>query len=507
MFKPLIVFSILLSTNLAFSAENIVSEFYFPMSRKALDTLMQDSLSGSMNQQIPEFSIEEPYKTNIRGIQVSFDYSYKIHSEKRKGLTTDFSAQISNLKIDVGSVKTKDVERRTMGNVTLDVKIEGACQDIQLIPDEEALDLGGQLHLTNKEGSFPTVKAVLGDLQWPEAWDVGSPDCEGPAGYQEAVQTAIEEGIFARKSELEKLIEEEINKVASQSMANVMNRVSRPIHISVSDNVDINFQPQEVYLDSESGGVLLQGEVVAASKYGQGVKPQVVPFSLSEQAVQQYLKNTGLVMSNTFIEHLIDLVYRSGDLKTRFQSQNIEGLRKLHRSRIYQFFVFPDLMKFSKSANFLLDTFIGQSPKIKFNTQWEDKTWFQYQTEVKIKMLAPKPKGYVPYMYYKLPVTGNLWLNVDNHHLVMGFGKPNTLFKSYWDGNYLKTYKTSRRFSSGLFHREITKQLQQQMFKIYIPSIELDSFTSLNPTRLVSNDHATQLRFSIKTTNGLQAAK
>ncbi|MEM7646488.1 MAG: hypothetical protein AAF203_06245, partial [Pseudomonadota bacterium] len=322
-------------------------------------------------------------------------------------------------------------------------------------------------------------------------WGLTTRWCTGPRDYQDILKQEIFK-VLRNEQALKEIIQEKLQAVMSQQVTQIVAEILQPHYMPVGSNGEIQFLPEQLLLSSENGNIMIKGEVV--SLFGQSSEPgkNFQPFNINVPRLEK-MRNSGLILSQAFLRQLLSQMNQQSIFDQQFRGQDIDGFRKLQKSRFQQFFVFPDLMNFSKKADFRFNMTLTRDPVINITEQRQGVLYFDTIAYGKALMMAPKNGTHVPYIHVNAEGSGQGWAQVQNQELHFGLYEPDLKLGYAWDPAYLKAYKPSKRMAKKTITKSLRKALEGYRDKTELPLFDFGEMGQLIPIRLNHSQRWIQL--------------
>lgn len=151
------------------------------------------------------------------------------------------------------------------------------------------------------------------------------------------------------------------------------------------------------------------------------------------------------------------------------------------KSRFAQFFVWPELMKFSRSTQFVFDISSFQDPEI----QGEGLS-YQIKAPLVAKMWAPRGGSYTPFMKFTLPFTSRVQLRVNSGKIAAIFDNSNLEILALWDASYVDKYRPYQRFSSSTIRNRMLSGIAGKTVTVGLPEIPIAEGVTLKVQKLLA---------------------
>lgn len=466
-----IIFLLNISSH-ALAHSQLISEFRMNLPRQFVQEVLEkrwETLTSKEFQGNWKFSDQEirTLSVPIKISDISLTLKTLLHkpSVNSDGGALDLMSDNLQLQLHIGEVAVDQVLERTIGGVTGHFKIQARCRNniLSLLPGQGGFTLqlsplfhGSKMHLAVNDM----------DLFWNKgSWKWEGSQCEGAEGFFYLLQQEVEQMISnshsfiqPRKEVLKKYIEESI-------------------------------QPQELDFTGASQISTERSDIRAAIVFDEG-RPNTRGFyqlkgrlfidffqDTQDNAVLHFnadsttMKNSNsgqLRLPKGFINEFVKKAYAPNTWAQRVLSSKLPDFNTLLNSRFLQFFLWPELMSFSKRSIFLFDVYSNKN--IFLNG---DGFHYFLKATLLAKMWAPKNGKYVSFMNFTIPIQTALQFNIENGKLLWQTSALNLNLYSAWDSSYVDIYNTSPRFARKTLQNQLVKKMNENKGFIELPKIPL----------------------------------
>lgn len=493
--QALITIGLLLTNTLTLAEENISSDFYFVVSGDDLKNLISETYSGETTGSLDDIEINEPYSTLAQDILLKGQYNYSLSAAGTSASSYKYVASVSDFGISIEKIVTDDSIFESLGSIGLNINIQGHCDRVQVSYSGPAIRVNGTVNIESLQGQLVAPSTISSMTIDSSQWVITAESCVGPANYEEEVTSAIQ-SLLTDEEQLKPLLEEELNNLVSQQVKNVVDSLLQPIEIPLLDRDTLVLEPESIYIDDAGRGAKVKGLIASVSMNNIDESSRL---PVNEKDVNY--SQTGLLLPQKFLQPYITSLHANKKLDFNLGSQSIEALRDFQRSRFYQFFVFPDLMNYPKSANFELDGRVKVAPEVSYYTSKEGFSWFNYSTDVEIYINAPRDGEHIPFQRWDLPVEGLVWMGVFNQRLYFGLSNTRMDLVAYWKKSYLDVFDPNRSFGRSIFESEIKKYMNDYQSSVPLSTIPLTDMEELVPSGSRVSGESIYLDYKIQSTS------
>lgn len=459
----------------AFSASVLESEFEIKIPRQFQQKLIEqkwkslESKDFTANWQFPQQTfVSQDIPIVFEGMNLALKTRLKQPSVD-SGPTTIINLASTSLEasIHIAALTVDHIIERNVGGIIGRFHIQARCENVNL-------------NLTKNAGRFalslsPRVSAgQVGadvqsfDLAWsPGAWTLqGELKCEGAQGFDDLIKEQVQ--VFAQDSE--KFLTPQRALIAgylNSYFSNLNFDLGTPRQlITARSDIKTSLVFDEAKEDS-SQGLWAKGRVIMEFQESTRNKSQKLVLQSSifgENAGSQVL----IRLPQEFAREVVAEAFSANSWSQRFSSSKIPGFSTIMNSRLSQLFVWPELRKYSKSAKFLFDL----SSKKDFEVSGQGLQ-YAVKSSLQAKMWAPRSSGYVPFMYFTIPMTSKVQLSVNKGILKTKLPNPSLGLSYSWDSDYVRRYNPSSRFSASTIRDKVQDNLWGETLTYTLPKIPL----------------------------------
>lgn len=492
---PLFVISLLI-TRPVFAASLVESEFELLLPRQFQqnlidqywESLQKEEFKFSWN--IPDQSYEAPdVNVDLAGLRLDISSRLEKPAIAPGGDTVILQSRELMANFHLNSISIDQYIEREIGGVIGRFRIQAKCEDVNvsLKPGQGVF----RMSLTPVfSGSLVSARVNSVDLSWtPDGWSVGELKCTGAQGFDDIIRSEIQK-LVGDPSLVEKykgtLLEYVQNYVQGRSIDIATTRTLTAIRPDIQTTLRITG------LVGATVNTILRGTVR-------------VEFSKTEEQDRVFLKlsdldfaatvSTGAVLRlpDEFLPSIAKEAFRAGTFIGRFSSKQLPGFETLMRSRIAQLLVWPELTKFSKSAEFLFDVRTTKDLSLKGKD-----LKYKVQTKLHAQMYAPKKGRYVRFMDFAIPLRSEVQLSVSDGKMSAKFGKVKLDLIHSWEDCYENKYCPYRRFAREKIGDRIEDSLEGARPSFALPPIPVTDTLSLRVQRVESSPEKNDLYIYLK---------
>lgn len=384
------------------------------------------------------------------------------------------SFKVSHLQaqIQIGEIKVDQIIEQRMGSVRARLRIFALCRGAvaqvdgnlsylksDVIPVLTGSELKAQLF--NTQVFFENPQVQITNLQ-----------CEGAQGFDSYLKTELQT-LLQNSSHLSMALQNEYMNQLNQELSKLKVTWNQPQLLLKDSRFQAWVFPQAIEF-LENGEWLSRGiirfnfirqnyQITASEK--ELVNPVLrftkIPKLLSDQ--------TELVLPENTVLEVVRAYLNPQYWTSIYHSSESSEFKKLMKSRFKQFFVWTDLMNFSKSTDFLFQNQLQSTPQI----SWAESSVLSVKAQVLSHMLAPIKGTYKPFMNFNIPVNTLLKVEIINNELKFSPSNLSLSLNYQWAPGYCEIRESNcGYFSKKRFTKAIGSYLNSTGFSFPLPLME-----------------------------------
>lgn len=491
MFKILFFISSWLFWNECRADVQISSDFYFAVGpQNYTASLLKEPLMGSESFTVPSWNIGGEYQSSAENIQMDFAYALTLQSTSEP-TKYNYVMRLEKGSLKIGKIKTDAVIKKNVGGVLATVYLKGECRNL-VITTADTLELNGSVRLGVKN---QTLGAFLQGLesQNEQHWTMSVEACEGPKGYQQALEEQLRDFI-SNKQKMQDVLMQPFQAQIDKKIAVIHNQLFAEKQMALNSEIDVVLAPKTLELDELTGHLLLSGLIKANIKNSKEEQKHI-EASLTKEEFSELSQN-GFLVSHNYLTALVESLHDTGFFYKSYLAQQIPGLSTLFRSRLFQFFLWPDLLNFKRNAAFSFKLGANKKPAVKLSSLHKGSAWFSLNTNLSVLTKTPESVGAREYGHFSSPFQSQAWLRVYEGKLALGFYQPKINLKFKWSDLYLKMFSPFQFLSASFFGQQIASSLKDFRWSTALPAIEVEGQALLRPQALSGNENWLVLEYT-----------
>lgn len=472
----------------AFSAAVVESEFELKLPRQFQQSLIEEKWKSLMTEkfqakwQFPDQHIfSQDIPVDIKGLSLQMKTQLQKPALGSGQSTLTLTSRDLSAQLYIAEISVDHVIERNVGGVIGRFRVQASCKDIVLNLRKNQgkfeINLSPQVSGTQAGAS---VNAV--DLSWsPGSWEYSSEFlCQGAQGFDSILRVEVDK--IANDSV--RFVEPQrdlLKKYVQDYLQNVVLDFSSPRKLVVArPDIDVTMKVQE-FTDLGEDGLRAKG--VLEITFARAAETPRTVLKLSGPSEKTASEMASLRLPKDFIKTVLAQAYRANTWLHQVNSSQLPGFSTVMNSRFVQFFVWPALMNFSKSAKFQFDVYSNKDVSIS-----GQRLQYQVKNQLYARMQAPKSGKYVPFMNFSLPFTSLIDVKVSEGVAQAKFVNPSLGMVASFDDSYVARYRPSTRFSTSTIRDRIVGGLWGQTVRMTIPKIPVAEGLGLNVKKLLTTD-------------------
>jgi len=472
------------------------TDFYFPMKLADYSTLlMNQPIAGQDQTVMPNYQIDKPYKTSIVNTSLSLAYTAQVKPQDQHG-NFSFNLNLTQSSFQAQQVITDDVIQKTMGGITVNISLKGSCSNVSFNSKSPA-SVSGTFDVV-AEGATLVAHIDTMTINGLGQWDVSVGSCNGPVGYQDALVSALKDFVGNQQA-MSDMFRNQLQAKLNGIISGMTSKVMAERHVKITDKINLVLSPTGIYLNKDSGQVILYGAATTVIASPSNATYDVpAQFSADDEKA---FPQSGFILPQDYVTTLSKALYQSGTYSYGFNSNAFPDLKSLFGNRIYQFFLWRDLVMFKLDSIFNFAVHANQEPKVAPLGSNAGYAWFSLSGPVATDIQAPKNNQYVPYMTVNSNASVNAWLGVLQGKALIGFQSPTLDATKKWDANYQAQYHPSDSINLSFFTKKVTDMISKKRFLFDLPTVEVGDSQMLAPQSFTSNKKWVQIVYQPTTGN------
>ncbi|MDG0816615.1 hypothetical protein [Bdellovibrio svalbardensis] len=456
----------------AHSSSVIESEFELILPKQFQQNLIEEKWKSLANEKFKaNWKFSDQVVEAQQGIKVHLNgLSLALQTQLSKpGLGQDQAnlvLQSSDLQAQmvISEISVDQIVEQTVGGITGHFRIQAQCKNVVLNMRPGMGAFG--ISLKPAVGGHQIAAEVQDvDLRWQaDAWQAQDFSCTGVEGFADLVNQQIQK-ISADSNSFVNPRKEQLVSYVKNYFANYSLDLSKWREL-VSSRSDIKMNMiVDSFDDSNKEQMIAKGRLNLefTRSFQEGIKKLLLSEGLANipNSAQAVIR-----LPADFVKEVMGQAYSANSWVHSLYSSNLPGFSTIMNSRFVQFFVWPELMNYSKSSKFLFDIYSNKDPKIAGQG-------LQYQLNMNLlsRMQAPQSGKYIPFMNFVIPFNSKVNLAVSDSTLKVAFANTSLNLQYQWDSSYVNKYGPSKRFGASTIQSRILGAIAGKTMTVALPSI------------------------------------
>ncbi|XGC79331.1 hypothetical protein ACES2L_08315 [Bdellovibrio bacteriovorus] len=380
--------------------------------------------------------------------------------------------------IQMSEVSVDTIVEREVSGVVGRFRIQASCKNVLLSLNPGQGNFSMMIS-PSLENSTAGTRLQSVNISWlPGSWTAQGMQCEGAQGFE----TVIRDEIAKIANDSARFVEpqkELIKKYVEDYLAGYQFDFSQSRQLVVArPDIKVTLKVEE-YKDVANQGAVVKGRLVI--DFLQAADSEVKVLNLSQEEALVDATVASIRLPKDFIKEVVGHAYSANSWLHKVTSDTLPGFSNVMASRFAQWFVWPELMSYSRYDKFLFSVYSSKDVTV-------DGSGMSYQVKGTFlsKMQAPKGSQYVPFMNFAIPLTSKVTLKVENSKAQATFVNPVMGLTPYWEPSYINKYGANRKFKASTIRDKIVGGLWGKTVSVAIPNIPLTEGLSLKVKKVLS---------------------
>ncbi|MCB0384078.1 MAG: hypothetical protein KDD43_01700 [Bdellovibrionales bacterium] len=471
------------------------SDFSFQLGHQEYEQILTSGL-GEINESweipIPDFVISQPFPTSVS--QIKAIVRSHVHGVSHHGAEVGLTLEIPEMTFSIGKVETSQIIERVINGVRVRVHLQGACEGIsaRLIDDKVQAELRLSRSVQPSRLNWNLEDLFVTNQNW--RFDLSIEKCQAPQGYDEVLKEEIYRYLGQTnlwQGTIETLIQEKVDQWSLQVSNQLM--MAAPINLGFQ-NFKMIMAPQ-VLDENPRGDLVIRGKIFGYFPHSQAKAKRLnVEFDQGDGGLDG-TEGTVIAIPPNFISALLEAFSANGELYQSVKFQEVEGLRDLMRSRWYQFFLWPDLLNFSKKTNFVLQFYGRRTPRVSNLTSVDGTLMGTFYWPVAANMYLPWKGNYAPYMNFQTEFRAMPKMKVMKDGIHVSFPHPSMTLDYQWDAKYMTQFSPWTYFAYKSIGSRIKDAIEEVDWLLPLPEIKVKDNLVLKAKSFQHKPHSVQIIF------------
>ncbi len=445
-------------------------------------------LQGSETFTLPDVSVGGEVPVNVSGVSASVNYVLQTAS-KTVVLGAEIPLQAKSLAVSlrISLLKVDTIVKKQVGDVQVNVRVQGQCEDIPVEIQGQASLFGAIRTVVDSQG-LPAVHMPWVRTEWAtDAWKIGAFNCSmGGSSFATQVSRGLSE--YLSQASTQENVSEQLRSVVNARLASYQSQVRQwflqPRSLATGiKGLSLTLTPKAVVAIKDANfqisatlDFVFRSSVVTALTEVPG--PQRAELSRSS--------NYALALPKNLPEALSDMAFRAGFYSFRRAGQEVPAFVSLLNNGFKQFWVWPQLMLYSRNSPFYFDFNATMAPRLGTLSEFgkgsvggtlagalDVLTWAP-TTETP----TPKATRFIKMIRFSADIMSTFQLLIQpvsgGSNLKVSFSSPTLKLQAQWEAEYQR-YLWYSRLGLDLLKEGLRSSLISDGVEFFLPNLAMTS--------------------------------
>lgn len=439
--------------------------------------LTSSQIQNSSTWEWSQLNFSQPYKTYWSSVSAKGPFSLKFDSSQIENQVIDFELDWENPSLDVGRFEIHDVIVRRVSGINLTIYLDGACRDMSVQIPSAGWKVKGSLKWeVTPQGIQASWLNFQFSMNSSAVSSVNMGQCEGPQAIQQELRSTIE-SMTRDQAWMQDVLKTGILDWIGGSLKSLQSELLQTRSVKLKEDLILSWIPDGI--EGLGHGMLRLPGKFAVVKEGGEKNSQVIERSYEVSSLSG-VKESGFILPVDAVQQVLQFAYRNGELIYRINSSDVDSFSSLMQSRLLQFFIWPDLMSFSKKTQFYFDISSRKAPRLSNGIMAQDGVvQYDIQAPLLVNQWAPFGGQYVPYVDFVSPLRGTLSAQIAEGKFVLNIQPQSLKVSSLFRSEFSILRRVNTWIATSLLGSSVADYLRGQFFKFDIPEWTITDGVSL----------------------------
>lgn len=425
--------------------------------------LATDKIGNSSQWSWPSLEFTRPYRTWWNGVQAVGPFNVKFSTDNLAQREFSFELDWANPTLTVASFEIRDTIVRNVGSVRLIINLDGRCQNMAVHVVQGNWKVKGKMKWDWAQNRMAVSWVDFGFEMNPNAAaniDLGQ--CQGAQGIQDALLESMQSMVKDRVW-LTDILQQGILEWVDGSLGDVQASVMQTRAMNLRDGLDLTWKPATMV--PQAGGMLRVAGEFSLTRNGVAVEGGELVRNYDDDLLSRVTRS-GFILPKSTISKVLEFLQRTGDLQYRLKSSEVDGFAGLMKSKLMQFFVWPDLMKFGANSQFYFDLGLQASPVLSGGQNTAKGVVYNFSAPAIVHQWAPTSGGYVPYVDFTSALNGTLSASIHDGELSLQMIPSKLKMNAAFRPEIQALRSVSKRIQTSTLDSRVQSYLAGKAFKV-----------------------------------------
>ncbi len=444
-----------------------------PMQISKLFLSEADHLRGSATWDWDNLNFSKPYKTTWSNVKALGPFDIQISTENLANQEVSFTLTWNNPQFKVGTFEIHDTVKKVVGGIPLYFHLDGSCSGMAMSTPGGQWKVNGKIHWDFVANKF-AVNWLDFQMSKNESAistvDVGQ--CTGSAGLVQSLHDTVL-NITRDRQWLESVMKSGAGDWLQTSFNDLQEKLLLPREIPMNQDLTLSWLPK--VMGTMPGGLIRVAGQFTLSKPGAMYSNLNIVRTAEAEESLKFVKESGFVLPKDSLTAILSYMHNNAELIKRIKSSDIAAFQSVMSSRFMQFFVWPDLMSFSKSTVFYFDVGAAREPQLtNGQTLPSGGSVFNVQSPLLVSQWAPADKQYLPYVDFRANLSGQLLASVKDDSLIIETRLQPFKIAAQFRKEFSVFRKINNWVAESLLNSSVKSYLENTPLTLPIPKWELN---------------------------------
>jgi hypothetical protein len=366
-----------------------------------------------------------------------------------------------NIEFNVQPFEISKIVEQWVDGVQVRVHLKASCGSISLSQQAAVLDVG-----INWKAQGGELSAEISEtfLNWPAgSWRLGPISCQGPKGFADVIERELK-AVLSDPTEWTDLVQAQLEDSLNRQISLALEKIRHPRSVYTDDQsqIKIHFSGVQTF---HQQGLLLKGFLLTKGDSVDLNSDKVISM-ISAPSLDS--TQPTLLISDKEVARLVSLV--SAERELRFDLTQISSFKKFLSYRFFQFFIWPDLLNFSKNAHFPVISRLNGPPVVVV-----DKSQIKFKSKVNSWVYARRNQASWRYIDMKTDLSAELTPKVQNGRLVLEFNQKRLNSSAKMAPEYSSRFRPRSTLPMAIINQAVERFPSFQSIQLSLPKIEITS--------------------------------
>lgn len=430
-----------------------------------------------------EFVVNE-IPIELSGIQIQVDGD--IEHVPAQGEDVHWQGNPLAVSININSFEVSQTVEQWIDGIRVIVHLSAQCQAVNLHQSSAALNVA--LSWISDQTSLRAIVSGI-DLSWPlDSWVVSPISCEGPRGFADVVEQELTEQL-SNPAQWVPLLKSEIESHLNAKVEETLQKYRNPTPIYSDSQTQLKLKLSKVDTITKDG-LVIKGFVLVGDKENSTQAYEIIPLDVEKAMANIRTTTPLLLIPGNGLASVTRQVLSHREFN--FNLRSISEFNSLLNFRLFQFFIWPDLMNYSTRASFPVISRIGAKPKVSYSS------YRIYAEGSANSWVYSSRAGYAwRYIDVQTGFSARILPKIENGKLNLGFEQRSVNSSAQMAPDYTRAFRPRTYLPMSVINAALENSPAFKNVEVDLPKIQLDGDTEYSAHRmhyLIEDTYIVELR-------------